>query len=43
MKVIVEYGMLTEKKFFDKAEKFALYQNVDGIIRLGQSILRRLK
>tara|TARA_B100001093_G_scaffold255539_2_gene244431 strand:- start:2970 stop:4850 length:1881 start_codon:yes stop_codon:yes gene_type:complete len=30
MKVIVEYGMLTDPKFFKKAEKFALYQNVDG-------------
>ncbi len=30
MKVIVEYGMLTEQKFYDKADKFALYQNVDG-------------
>ncbi len=30
MKVIVEYGMLTDKKFFEKAEKFTLYQNVEG-------------
>lgn len=28
IKVIIEYGMLSEDKFFDKAQKFALYQNV---------------
>lgn len=27
IKVIIEYGMLTEDKFFDKAEKFSLYKN----------------
>jgi molecular chaperone HtpG len=29
IKVIIEYGMLSEEKFFDKAQKFALYPNVD--------------
>jgi molecular chaperone HtpG len=27
--VVIEYGMLSEDKFFDKAEKFALYPTVD--------------
>ncbi len=27
IKVIIEYGMLTEDKFYDKAEKFSLYKN----------------
>jgi len=27
LKVFVEYGMLTEDKFYDKAEKFALFKN----------------
>ena len=43
MKVIVEYGMLTEKKFFDKAEKFALYQNVDGTYSTWTEYLDKIK
>jgi len=30
IKVVIEYGMLTEDKFFEKAQKFALYPTVDG-------------
>ncbi len=30
IKVIIEYGMLSEEKFFEKAEKFALYPTVNG-------------
>ena len=30
IKVVIEYGMLSEEKFFEKAEKFALYPTVDG-------------
>ncbi len=30
VKVVIEYGMLTEEKFFEKAEKFALYPTVDN-------------
>ncbi|WP_299007588.1 molecular chaperone HtpG [uncultured Tenacibaculum sp.] len=29
IKVIIEYGMLSEEKFFSKAKKFALYPTVD--------------
>ncbi|MBL4745243.1 MAG: molecular chaperone HtpG [Flavobacteriaceae bacterium] len=29
IKMIIEYGMLTEDKFFEKSEKFALYPTVD--------------
>ena len=29
IKVIIEYGMLSEDKFFEKSEKFALYPTVD--------------
>ncbi len=29
IKVVIEYGMLSEDKFFDKAKNFALYPNVD--------------
>ncbi len=30
LKVFVEYGMLTEDKFYDKANKFAMFKNVKG-------------
>ncbi|WP_224483338.1 molecular chaperone HtpG [Robertkochia aurantiaca] len=30
IKIVIEYGMLSDEKFFDKAEKFALYPTVDG-------------
>ena len=30
IKVVIEYGMLTEEKFFEKAESFYLYPTVDG-------------
>lgn len=30
IKMVIEYGMLTEDKFFDKAEKFSLYPTVDN-------------
>lgn len=43
MKVIVEYGMLSEKKFFDKAEKFALYQNVDGEFATWNEYVEKIK
>jgi molecular chaperone HtpG len=29
IKVIIEYGMISEEKFFDKAQKFALYPTVN--------------
>jgi molecular chaperone HtpG len=30
IKLFIEYGMLTDDKFFEKAEKFALYKNIDN-------------
>ena len=30
IKVVIEYGMLTEDKFYDKAQKFALYPTIDN-------------
>ncbi len=30
IKIVIEYGMLTEDKFFDKAKDFALYPTVDN-------------
>jgi len=30
IKVFIEYGMISEEKFYDKAEKFALFKNAEG-------------
>ncbi|HSI70204.1 MAG TPA: hypothetical protein VK941_08220, partial [Gillisia sp.] len=30
IKIVIEYGMLSEEKFFEKADKFALYPTVDN-------------
>ncbi len=30
IKIVIEYGMLSEDKFFEKAEKFALYPTTEG-------------
>lgn len=30
IKIVIEYGMLSEEKFFEKSEAFALYPTVDG-------------
>ena len=30
IKIFIEYGMISEPKFWDKAVKFALFKNVDG-------------
>ncbi|MBS2097743.1 molecular chaperone HtpG [Carboxylicivirga linearis] len=30
LKIFVEYGMLTEEKFFDRAKKFSLLKNTEG-------------
>ncbi|NNK87145.1 MAG: molecular chaperone HtpG [Flavobacteriaceae bacterium] len=30
IKIVIEYGMLSEEKFFEKADAFALYPDVDG-------------
>ncbi len=30
LKLFIEYGMLTEEKFYEKAQKFCLFKNTDG-------------
>jgi molecular chaperone HtpG len=30
LKLFITYGMITEEKFFDRAEKFALFKNTEG-------------
>ena len=43
IKVIIEYGMLSEDKFFDKAQKFALYPTVDDSFFTFQEFLEKSK
>ncbi len=43
IKVIIEYGMLSEAKFYDKAEKFALYKNAKGEYYTFQEYLDKVK
>ena len=43
IKVIIEYGMLSEDKFFDKAQKFALYPTVDDSFFTFQEFLEKTK
>ncbi len=43
IKVVIEYGMLSEEKFFEKAEKFALYPTVDGAYFTYEELEKKIK
>lgn len=43
IKIIIEYGMLSEDKFFDKADKFALYPTVDGEYFIWDELIEKIK
>lgn len=43
IKVIIEYGMLSEEKFFDKAKKFALYPTVDNTYLTFEELVEKTK
>ncbi|WP_430424550.1 molecular chaperone HtpG [Maribacter litoralis] len=43
IKIVIEYGMLSEDKFFDKADKFALYPTVDGAYFTYDELLEKIK
>jgi molecular chaperone HtpG len=43
IKVVIEYGMLTEDKFFEKAQKFALYPTTDGEYLTYEELEERVK
>ncbi len=43
IKVIIEYGMLSEDKFFDKADKFALYPTVDDKFYVWDELIEKIK
>jgi molecular chaperone HtpG len=43
IKVIIEYGMLSEDKFFDKAKKFALYPTVNDSYFTYDELIKKTK
>ncbi len=43
IKVIIEYGMLSEEKFFDKAKKFALYPTVNDTYFTYDELIEKTK
>ncbi len=43
IKIFIEYGMLSDEKFADKAKKFSLYKNVDGAYYTFEEYLEKIK
>jgi len=43
IKVVIEYGMLSEEKFFEKADKFALYPTVDDTFLTFEELQEKIK
>jgi len=43
IKVVIEYGMLSEDKFFEKADKFALYPTVDDNYHTWEELEAKIK
>lgn len=43
IKVVIEYGMLSEEKFFEKADAFALYPTVDGDYFTYEELYNKIK
>lgn len=43
IKIVIEYGMLSEDKFFEKSEAFALYPTVDGKFYTYEELFNKIK
>ena len=43
IKIVIEYGMISEDKFFDKSDKFALYLTTDGKYYLWSELEEKVK
>lgn len=43
IKIVIEYGMLSEEKFFEKAQKFALYPSVDDKYFTFEELMEKIK
>jgi molecular chaperone HtpG len=43
IKIVIEYGMLSEEKFYEKSDAFALYPTVDGKYYTYDELFKRIK
>jgi len=43
IKIIIEYGMLSEEKFYEKSDKFTLYPTVDGTYYIWDELMEKIK
>ena len=43
IKIVIEYGMLSEEKFFEKADAFALYPTIDGKYFTYEELFNKIK
>ncbi|TXF77368.1 molecular chaperone HtpG [Chryseobacterium sp.] len=43
IKIVIEYGIISEEKFAEKSDKFALYPNVDGQYFLWNELEEKIK
>ncbi len=43
IKIVIEYGMLSEEKFYEKAQKFALYPTVDDTYFTFDELIEKIK
>lgn len=43
IKVVIEYGMVTEDKFYEKSDKFMLYPTTDGKYLLWDELIENIK
>ena len=43
IKIVIEYGMLSEDKFFEKSEAFTLYPSVDGKYYTYEELFNKIK
>ena len=43
IKIVIEYGMISEDKFYEKSDKFALYPTTDGTYYLWNELIEKIK
>lgn len=43
IKIVIEYGMLSEEKFYEKAQKFALYPTVEDKFYTFEELIEKIK
>jgi len=43
IKIVIEYGMISEDKFYEKSDKFALYPTIDGKYYLWNDLIDKIK